>query len=117
MLLIALYIPLMLLFPPVFTCCTFGSLFLDLQAIGLPLEDALMFWRLSFAPRTPSDKFDKEYAYNIRHNYGKVERNLTVLNLRYCHVAYIKRITLCKFRASEQESHDTGAKHDHHLRA
>ena len=31
----------------------------------------MTFWRAEFAPRTPSDKFEKQYAYNIRHNYGK----------------------------------------------
>lgn len=40
------------------------------QGIGLPVEEALRFWRTEFAPVTPSDKFDKEYTYNIRHNYG-----------------------------------------------
>lgn len=33
-----------------------------------------MFWRTEFAPRTPGDKFDKEYAYNIRHNYGEQQQ-------------------------------------------
>mmetsp|Transcript_3120 Transcript_3120/g.6789 ORF Transcript_3120/g.6789 Transcript_3120/m.6789 type:complete len:550 (+) Transcript_3120:140-1789(+) len=47
------------------------QLSLFLKSIGLPLEEALLFWRQEFAPRVPSDKFDKEYAYNIRHNYGK----------------------------------------------
>ncbi|KAF5828854.1 eukaryotic and archaeal DNA primase, large subunit-domain-containing protein [Dunaliella salina] len=47
------------------------QLSLFLKAIGLPLEDALIFWRQAFAPRIPPEKFDKEYAYNIRHNYGK----------------------------------------------
>lgn len=41
------------------------------QGIGLPLEEALRFWRSEFAPRVPGDKFDKEYAYNVRHSYGK----------------------------------------------
>jgi DNA primase large subunit len=36
----------------------------------MPIEEALRFWRTEFAPRTPGDKFDKEYAYNVRHNYG-----------------------------------------------
>ncbi len=31
----------------------------------------MTFWRAEFAPRTPGDKFEKQYAYNIRHNYGK----------------------------------------------
>lgn len=42
-----------------------------LQGIGLPVEEAMTFWRAEFAPRTPGDKFEKQYAYNIRHNYGK----------------------------------------------
>lgn len=68
------------------------------QGIGLRLEDALAFWRQEFtqtvtacaarrdrseghAALRPSlsgggggvrrDDFDKRYAYNIRHNYGK----------------------------------------------
>ena len=41
------------------------------QGIGLPLEEALRFWRSEFAARVPGDKFDKEYAYNVRHSYGK----------------------------------------------
>ena len=44
---------------------------LFLKGIGLSLEDALVFWRSAFARRTPPDKFNKQYAYNIRHNYGK----------------------------------------------
>jgi len=44
---------------------------LFLKGIGLSLNDALEFWRLSFSRRTPPDKFNKTYAYNIRHNYGK----------------------------------------------
>eukprot|EP00808_Paulinella_micropora_P016238 g27061.t1 len=47
---------------------------LFLKAIGLSLDDALHFWRSSFAPKTPPDKFDKQYAYNVRHNYGKEGR-------------------------------------------
>ncbi len=43
---------------------------LFLKGIGLSLADALVFWRQSFARRTPPEKFDKEYAYTIRHNYG-----------------------------------------------
>ena len=41
------------------------------QGIGLPLEEAMAFWRSEFAPRTPGDKFEKQYGYNIRHSYGK----------------------------------------------
>ncbi|MCL4122387.1 UNVERIFIED_CONTAM: hypothetical protein GTU68_060364, partial [Idotea baltica] len=44
---------------------------LFLKAAGLKLEDALRFWRSHFTKVMDPDKFDKEYAYNIRHNYGK----------------------------------------------
>jgi DNA primase large subunit len=44
---------------------------LFLKGIGLSMNDSLAFWRSSFARRTPPEKFDKEYAYTIRHNYGK----------------------------------------------
>jgi DNA primase large subunit len=44
---------------------------LFLKGIGLSLNDALAFWKQSFARKIPPEKFDKEYAYNIRHNYGK----------------------------------------------
>lgn len=42
-----------------------------MQGIGLPLEEALSFWRMEFTPKTPAEKFNKEYAYNVRYNYGK----------------------------------------------
>jgi len=46
---------------------------LFLKGIGLKLEDALTFWRDSFTSSgtMTTDSFDKQYAYNIRHNYGK----------------------------------------------
>ena len=44
---------------------------LFLKSIGLTLEEALLFWRTAFAPKYSSDQFAKEYAYNIRHNYGQ----------------------------------------------
>lgn len=43
---------------------------LFLKEMGLPLEEALQFWRMSFRNHT-SDQFNKEYKYNIRHNYGQ----------------------------------------------
>eukprot|EP00873_Tetraselmis_striata_P002063 jgi/Tetstr1/422327/TSEL_013170.t1 len=39
--------------------------------VGLPLEQAMKFWKAAFSPRTPPDQFDKNYAYNVRYNYGK----------------------------------------------
>ena len=41
------------------------------QGIGLDLNEALAYWRQAMSRRTPPEKFNKEYAYNIRHNYGK----------------------------------------------
>lgn len=41
------------------------------QGIGLPMEEALLFWRAEFAPRFTSEQFDKQFAYNIRHTYGR----------------------------------------------
>ncbi|BGP42092.1 DNA primase subunit pri2 [Rhodotorula kratochvilovae] len=42
---------------------------LFLKGIGLSVEEAIAFWRKSFSTIT-DDKFNKEYRYNIRHNYG-----------------------------------------------
>ncbi|KNE56510.1 hypothetical protein AMAG_02312 [Allomyces macrogynus ATCC 38327] len=42
---------------------------LFLKWLGLPVEEALTFWRRMFR-HTTDDKFGKEYAYKIRHNYG-----------------------------------------------
>ncbi|KAK9511045.1 hypothetical protein O3M35_005694 [Rhynocoris fuscipes] len=44
---------------------------LFLKGIGVTLEDALKFWRLEFTKKMDAEKFEKSYAYNIRHNYGK----------------------------------------------
>jgi DNA primase large subunit len=45
---------------------------LFLKAAGLPIEQALLFWRTMYARRgLNEEQFNKEYAYAIRHNYGK----------------------------------------------
>ncbi|KAF8100031.1 hypothetical protein N665_0232s0006 [Sinapis alba] len=44
---------------------------LFLKGVGLKLDDALTFWRAEFTKKVGSERFDKEYAYGIRHNYGK----------------------------------------------
>jgi DNA primase large subunit len=31
----------------------------------------MTFWRSEFCRKIPNDQFDKQYAYSIRHNYGK----------------------------------------------
>ncbi|XP_041989248.1 DNA primase large subunit-like [Aricia agestis] len=44
---------------------------LFLKGIGVTLEDSLRFWREEFTKMMELDKFEKQYAYNIRYNYGK----------------------------------------------
>ena len=45
---------------------------LFLKGIGLSLEDAIRFFRGEFIKSNiDPDKFDKEYTYGIRYNYGK----------------------------------------------
>lgn len=45
---------------------------LFLKGIGLPLEESLAFWRHHFTKRgrMTVERWEKEHAYNIRHNYG-----------------------------------------------
>ncbi|CAN1253786.1 Probable DNA primase large subunit [Linum perenne] len=42
-----------------------------LKGVGLKLDDALAFWKAEFSQKVGAERFDKEYAYSIRHNYGK----------------------------------------------
>jgi DNA primase large subunit len=35
------------------------------------MEDSMSFWKGEFTKKISAEKFEKEYAYNIRHNYGK----------------------------------------------
>ncbi|XP_076021141.1 DNA primase large subunit [Genypterus blacodes] len=45
---------------------------LFLKGIGLSLDQALQFWRSEFIRgKVDADKFDKAYAYGIRHMFGK----------------------------------------------
>lgn len=44
---------------------------LFLKGIGVTLEDSLRFWRDEFTKIMDLDKFEKQYAYNVRYNYGK----------------------------------------------
>ncbi|XP_033318780.1 DNA primase large subunit-like [Bombus bifarius] len=44
---------------------------LFIKGIGVTLEDALSFWKTEFTKKIDPGKFDKEYAYTIRHTYGK----------------------------------------------
>lgn len=42
---------------------------LFIKGMGLSVEEALIYWRTAFSNTAP-DKFSKDYAYNIRYNYG-----------------------------------------------
>jgi DNA primase large subunit len=44
---------------------------LFLKGAGMSMEHALEFWKTEFAKSRGVDKFEKSYAYNIRHNYGQ----------------------------------------------
>jgi len=35
------------------------------------MEEAYTFWKQEFCKSMDSDKFEKQYGYNIRHNFGK----------------------------------------------
>ncbi|KAH9808200.1 eukaryotic and archaeal DNA primase, large subunit-domain-containing protein [Melampsora americana] len=42
---------------------------LFLKGVGLPVDEALIFWRKAFC-NVSDDKFRKDYRYGFRHNYG-----------------------------------------------
>ncbi|OUS43594.1 eukaryotic-type DNA primase, large subunit [Ostreococcus tauri] len=46
---------------------------LYLKGIGLPLDQALVFWKTEFtkSPDCSAEKFEKDYSYGIRHAYGR----------------------------------------------
>lgn len=44
---------------------------LFVKGIGVKFEDALHFWKAEFTKKIDSDKFDKQYAYSIKHMFGK----------------------------------------------
>ena len=43
---------------------------LFLKGAGLSVDEALKFFQKKYEKKTLIDKFEKEYAYNIRHSYG-----------------------------------------------
>lgn len=51
-----------------------------LKGCGLTVDESLRFWKAEFGRgQINADKFEKQYAYNIRHQYGKEgkRKNLT----------------------------------------
>jgi len=57
---------------------------LFLKACGLTMDESLTLWKAEFGRGSiTSDKFDRQYAYNIRHYYGK-EGQRKALNAYSC---------------------------------
>jgi DNA primase large subunit len=81
---------------------------LFLKGLGITLEESLAYWRSELIQSVGSDKFDKEYAYNIRHNYGKEGRK--VMYTPYSCVKIIHSDTVadephgCPFRSNTKQS-------------
>jgi len=51
---------------------------LFLKSVGLSLDDALRFFREEFIQKIAPEKFQREYAYNIRYNYGKEGKKVNI---------------------------------------
>jgi len=76
----------------------------DPQGIGLPLDEAVVFWRRMYGATMSDDKFNKEYKYNIRHSYGQEgkrtnyapKRYVLFLFLFFCPCFYLPPF-LCKY--------------------
>jgi len=51
----------------------FGRLQLGLfiKGMGFTMEEAMQFWKTEFTKKIDGDKFEKNYAYNIRHMFGQ----------------------------------------------
>lgn len=47
---------------------------LFLKGAGVTMEESLAFWKEEFVRVMPEKTFEQQYAYNIRHNYGKEGR-------------------------------------------
>lgn len=61
--------------------------------MGLPIDEAIQFWRQGYGNTMTDDKFNKEYKYNIRHAYGlegarkNYQARKCELLLTYCYSA------------------------------
>lgn len=44
---------------------------LFIKGTGLSLDESMQFWKKKFSGKFDGEKFDRQYAYNIRHSYGK----------------------------------------------
>lgn len=78
---------------------------LYLKGMGVTLQDSLKFWRQEFTKAMDVDKFEKQYSYNIRFNYGK-EGKRTNYSPWNC-----MKIITKNAPQSEQEHHGCPFKH------
>ncbi|KAA1107475.1 hypothetical protein PGT21_015009 [Puccinia graminis f. sp. tritici] len=75
---------------------------LFLKGIGLPIEEAVIFWRQAFS-NISDDKFRKDYRYAVRHNYG-LEGSRTNYQPKSC-------VTIITGSVGPLESHGCPFKH------
>lgn len=45
-----------------------------MEFIGVQYENFIDFWRQEFTKKMDNEKFNKEYLYNFKHQFGKVGR-------------------------------------------
>ncbi|CAB4422260.1 unnamed protein product [Rhizophagus irregularis] len=98
---------------------------LFLKGIGLTVEESLAFWKKSFS-KVDEDKFQKDYAYNIRHNYGVEGKRqdykpLNCMSLITKHRPNSGEIHGCPFREFSQPNLraklvQMGVRNDEHIR-
>lgn len=70
---------------------------LFLKGIGVTMDDQIKFWHDEFTKAMDSEKFNKQYRYNIRHNYGQ-EGSMTNYSPQSC-------ITIINQSCGPQEVH------------
>lgn len=81
---------------------------LFLKGIGVTLDDSLQFWRKAFSTKVDIDKFDKQYAYALRHIYGKEGKQINYTPLGcpkiICSTVGAGEFHGCPYRHMDSES-------------